>query len=285
MLVDRSGVVVETLQELSTNANLPRFSPDGRFVLIGIQDPALDRYDLWKFDLERGGSTNLTSDEIEGGTPVWSPDGSRFAFVAHTEIKIKAADGSGEAEHLVDLDYPGWAISWSPDDKWLAINERRPETGWDAMVVSLEDGTKKALVSTPYSDRFPMFSPDGRWVAYESDRAGRFDVYVRAFPEGEERAVSVDGGERPIWSKDGRQLYYNRGDKMMVVDIGTTNGFDAGTPRLLFEGPFRARSRDVSPDGERFVMVRYSEESTPRINIVLNWFEELERLVPTDKRR
>ena len=198
---------------------------------------------------------------------------------------MKAADGSGDAVHLVDLDYPGWAVSWSPDDKWLAINERRPESGWDAMVVSLADGTKNALVSTPYVDQFPMFSPDGRWVAYESDRSGRFDVYVRAFPEGEEYAVSVDGGHGAIWSKDGRQLYYGRGNEMMVVDINTTDGFEAGTPRSLFQAPtwIGASNYDVSPDGERFVMVRYSEESTPRINVVLNWFEELERLVPTDK--
>ena len=151
-------------------------------------------------------------------------------------------------------------------------------------MVSLDDQSRVEIGEDLSNSNFPMLSPDGRWVAYHTEVGDRYEVYVRALLEGEEYPISVDGGTGPVWSRDGRQLYYSRGKQMMVVDIDPSDGLDVSPPRQLFSGPFRMGfpNYDVSPDGERFVMVRYGEESIPRINVVQNWFEELKRLVPTD---
>ncbi len=135
-----------------------------------------------------------------------------------------------------------------------------------------------------------MFSPDGRWLAYHSYASDRFtapDVYVQPFPgPGEKRQISTGGGAEPVWNSNGRELFYRNGDKMMAVEITTEPTFTAGTPRLLFEGRYErdVANRtyyDVSPDGQRFLMVEAAETGTAQINVVLNWFEELKQKVPT----
>jgi Tol biopolymer transport system component len=134
-------------------------------------------------------------------------------------------------------------------------------------------------------EREARFSPDGRWVAYQSDESGRLEVYAQPFPGpvGKWR-VSADGGAWPCWSRDGRELFYYFGNKMMAVDVKTGPVFAAGTPRLLFEGQFSSRY-DISPDGRRFLMIQPVEPPQPatRIELVLNWFEELKRLPPRRK--
>ena len=282
VLVDRSGNVVQELYEVTTNTYLPRFSPDGRYVLIQIMDPITQRFDIWRFDTVRGDRTPLTSSETSASLPVWSPDGDRFAFRALSEIKVMATDGSSESQTLLPLERKTWPSSWR--GQWLALSEKHAATGWNAVVVSLDDQSRVEIGEDLSNSNFPMLSPDGRWVAYHTEVGDRYEVYVRALLEGEEYPISVDGGTGPVWSRDGRQLYYSRGKQMMVVDIDPSDGLDVSPPRQLFSGPFRMGfpNYDVSPDGERFVMVRYGEESIPRINVVQNWFEELKRLVPTD---
>jgi Tol biopolymer transport system component len=138
--------------------------------------------------------------------------------------------------------------------------------------------------------RHPAFSSNGRWVAYDSAETGRVEVYVRPFPEpGGITKISTEGGYEPLWSRDGKELFYRCGDKMMAVTIETEPELKVGTPRELFKGQFRGTtshlglSYDIAPDG-RFIMIQEDEESAKtRINVVLNWFEELKRLVPTGK--
>jgi hypothetical protein len=137
-----------------------------------------------------------------------------------------------------------------------------------------------------------MFSPDGRWLAYMSNESGRDEVYVQPFSVtglGGTKQISVDGGTEPVWAPDGRELFYRNGDKMMAVTIVTDPELSVGTPRLLFEkrflpGPMWARRNyDVSPDGQRFLMIQREQDLVPtEIIVILNWFEELKRLVPTN---
>ena len=135
-----------------------------------------------------------------------------------------------------------------------------------------------------------MFSPDGNWLAYVSNESGRQEVFVQPFPgPGGKRQISTEGGNQPVWERNGQELFYRNGNQMIAVDITTAPTFSAGTPKLLFEGNFQASSAsianyDVTPDGQRFVMVQRSEqeqEAVTQINVVLNWFEELKQRVPT----
>ena len=130
-----------------------------------------------------------------------------------------------------------------------------------------------------------MFSPDGRWLAYVSNESGRFEVYVQAYPgPGGKWPISIEGGNEPLWSRDGRELFYREGNRMMAVAVRTVPTFTTEKPRLLFEGSYVLRPNvanyDVSLDGQRFLMIK--EEGQAPINVILNWFEELERLVPTN---
>ena len=139
----------------------------------------------------------------------------------------------------------------------------------------------------------PRFSPDGHWLAYISNESGRHEVYVQPYPgPGGKLQISAEGGTEPVWNRNGRELFYRSGDRMMAVDIATQSGFVAGKPRMLFEGhyertPATSPNYDVSSDGQRFLMLKTDaqEVAAPtQINIVLNWFEELKRRVPTDKK-
>jgi serine/threonine-protein kinase len=145
------------------------------------------------------------------------------------------------------------------------------------------------LTIQPFSEYAPRFSPDGRWLAYQSNESGGNDVYVQPFPgPGGKWQISAGGGFEPIWSRNGRELFYRIGDKMMAVDIETTPTFRAGTPRMLFEQPgysSSSRQYDVAPDGQRFLMLKLQRDAAntpPQIVVVKNWFEELKRLVPRD---
>ena len=137
-------------------------------------------------------------------------------------------------------------------------------------------------------DASPRLSPDGRWIAYTSDESGGAEVLVQSFPEPKGRTqISISGGTEPVWSRDGRELFYLDGDAMMAVEIRTSPTFTAGTPRRLFEGRFArspntVASYDVSADGQRFLRVQPMHPDPPRdrIQVTLNWFEELKRLVP-----
>ena len=164
------------------------------------------------------------------------------------------------------------------------------------------DQERKLLLDEEYSEAYPQVSPDGRWLAYQSNESGREEVYVRPFPEvdgGGRWQVSNNGGDSPLWSPDGQELFYRNADAVVAVAVETEPTFKPGNPETLFQGPFfsygnvgmRFTVWDISPDGKRFITGRRLEqiddESTeagfPRkINIVLNWFEELKERVPTD---
>ena len=144
----------------------------------------------------------------------------------------------------------------------------------------------------PFNESAPRFSPNGHWIAYVSNESGRYEIYVVSYPSSSGKLqISKDGGTEPVWNQNGRELFYRTGSKMMVVDVDTRTTFTAGKPRLLFEGkylptPATSPNYDVSPDGQRFLMLTAAdpeEQAQTEINVVFNWFEELKRRVPPGK--
>ena len=182
-------------------------------------------------------------------------------------------------------------LSWSPDGQLLAFLEINPTTQRDIWVLRLSDRKAQPFLQTRFNETAPRFSPDGRWLAYISDESGRFEIYVQPYPgPGGKWQISTEGGTEPMWNPNGRELFYRSGDKMMAVDIASQPSFSAGTPRMLFEGRYETPivpidNYDVSLDGQRFLMLKPSEQAQAaptQINVVLNWFEELKRRVRTE---
>ena len=286
--VDRAGVELPTGAAGRLYAQ-PRLAPDGRRAVASLRGNAED---LWLIDLARGTSSRLTAG-TNASFPVWTPDGRRLTLAAAKQgsydIYWRPVDGSEPDELLLSGTWPNYPFSWSPDGKTLAFVSVNPTTLQDIRVLSVDKkGASRPFVETPFREGAPVFSPDGQWIAYVSDDSGRFEVYVRPFPgPGEKWAISTEGGNEPVWPRGGHQLFYRAGDTMMAVDVQTTPTFAAGTPRKLFDKMFERSialwaNYDVSPDGQRLLMVRRENPSLPatHINVVLNWIEELRQKLP-----
>ena len=277
----------------------PRVSPDGKQVVMSRPQLKGRGLDLWIHDLERGVERRLTGEEGDEWWGVWTPDSQSVVFASgrgdNYNLYWKRVDGSGPEEILAEKEYNQVPFSCSADGT-LAYHEiKHPTTGIDIWVLSLEgDRQPRPFLRTKSTEAQPTFSPDGRWLSYVSDESGRWEVNVRPYPgPGPVTQISTEGGWEPLWSPDGREIYYrlSGGDQVMAVSfVPGEPSPQVGKPRLLFEGLFLAnpfphgRMYDLSPDGERFLMIQENELPPPptQYNIVLNWFDELKRLVPTD---
>ncbi len=287
--VDRRGAE-QPLPAPPHGYRAPRISPDGKRIAVVLDD--LGGH-AWTYDLARGTLTRLTFEAGGTNTVAWTRDGKRLAFNSGAPPNLfwQAADGSGKAERLTTSENQQNPISWSPDGQALGYMELDPATSWDVWVLRLSDRKAQPFLRTASYETVPQFSPDGRWLAYVSDESGRYEVYVQPYPgPGGKWQISTDGGTEPVWNPNGRELFYRIGPKMMAVDITTQPGFSAGKSRMLFEGPYPSLvatvpSYDVSPDGQRFLMLKASEQSQAitQINVVQNWSEELKRRVPSGK--
>jgi serine/threonine-protein kinase len=266
----------------------PRISPDGR--KIALTTAREEFQDVWAFDLVRRTMTSVAASPTSDFAPLWTMDGRHILYgFEHPwfNIAIRTADGTGQERIVIDTAYDKTPHALTPDGKTLIYVENHSETNEDIWTLPLEgNGKPSVYLSTPAVEEHPALSPDGRWLAYASNVSGRSEVYVQAFPEpGERWQVSSDGGHSPVWSRNGRELYYANGARMMAVPVATAGAFVAGTPSVLFRGDYDfvypGPSYDVAADG-RFLMARVPPESAPRtLVVVVNWFEELKRLVPT----
>ena len=281
----------------------PRLSPDGFRLAVGIGAADREILGISIADLERDTIMRLT---YGGGDrhPLWTPDGERVVLGssgsgAFVNVFVLAADGTGELARLTESAFSQTPYSFSPDGKSLVIGEHRPlETGWDLLLHDSEDDHTEVLLRTPATERNAEISPDGRWIAYESDQTGRLEVYVRSFPDvsAGRWQVSTDGGMAPVWARDGRGLYFVRDSAIMSVALETNGSVKASAPEVLFDSPeyvltqtWNWRAFDLSPDGKRFLMVKRVADSDsdsdsdsaskPEIRVFLNWTEELKRLV------
>jgi hypothetical protein len=289
--VDRTGVWKPAFPEAGRYA-FPRLSPDGKRVAIGNDS------DIWVFDLERLTRTRLSFGDRGTVPPVtaWTPDGRHVVFAQRNRarpgstIVSRRADASEPAEVLVEpggLSQPGF---WSTTGKVFVFAHRLNANtdNWD--VSTLERGASDAhtnFLAGPFAERAPTISPNGRWVAYVSNESGRDEVYASPYPgPGDRQTVSRGGGTEPVWSRDGRELFYRNGDAMMAVPVKDPATLALGQQVTLFEwAPGRVPTfpnYDVSLDGRAFLMVQQAALTTSSVVIVLNWFEELKRLVPVN---
>jgi serine/threonine-protein kinase len=300
--VDRQGR--ETLLPVPDRAYVyPRISPDGSRVALDIRD---QEQDIWVWHLGRETLTRFTFDPAVDFLPVWTPDGERIVFsVAAQGLYWQAADGTGAAERLNESTANPTATAFSRDGTRLLFDETSAVYPRSIKTLSLDGRRTVDLLAQPMvSLRNGDISPDGRWLAYQSNESGQSEIYVRPFPDvqGGRWQVSRAGGSRPIWARSGRELFYlappatqpvaggvASGVAVMAVPIESGPGFRAGNPARLFAGPYFAelnpRTYDVSADSQRFLMIK-DKKSGPsasnRIIVVENFFEELKRLVPTN---
>ena len=277
-----------------------RVSPDGTRVAVEMLGPA-GRAEVWTADVARGTLSILTPDPAVDRAPLWTPDGERVVFRSVREGLAgafwKAADGRGTVEPLLtDEDARQLTPNaWSLDGSELLVDYLAPNTGRDIGVLSM-DGERswRPLLDSVAMERGAALSPDGAWIAYDSDVTGQNEVYVERFPDlGSKQQISTGGGRHAVWSLDGSELFYRdlSGSRMMVVPIDTEPTLTLGTATVLFEETYSqggSRRYDLAPDG-RFLMIKQAGAATEdaasapdQIVVVEGWFEELKRLVPTN---
>jgi eukaryotic-like serine/threonine-protein kinase len=244
---------------------------------------------LWAFDAKR--LTRLTFDKERDSYPIWSPDSGHVAFVSDRidgipQIYRKDATGAGEEERLTDSPNRKITMDWSGDGRYVLYREMGQKTGMDLWALPLGGrGAHKpfAVLDSQANEGGGSFSPDGKWLAYNSNETGVSQIYVRAFPppasgSGEKWQISQTGGLEVRWRGDGRELYWVTQDgKIVAADIQADNGrIQSGAPHELFTAPIYTAtvgSFDVTPDGQRFVVLLFASqaEGSIRLNVVSNW--------------
>jgi serine/threonine-protein kinase len=296
--VDREGreEPVAAAPQFYTSVQL---SPDGQRVVtqVGVGDAS----DLFVYDLARDTPLPFTFSPAADDYPMWTPNGRRIVWSSERDgvrdIVWKAADGTGQVEHLTTSENYQAPFSWSADGQTLVILELRPETGPDIGALSMDgEGTIDWLLEGDGIEAYPDVSPDGRWMAYTTNETGQNEVFVTPFQDaGTERwIVSRAGGFAPQWGPDGRELFFQAYDgTIMAVTYETEPIFRPGIPVPVVDGPYLIgtpalpRAFDISSDGQRFLMINQGATTDaaveePEIHVVLNWTDELTRLVPTN---
>ena len=285
---DRAGEKIEEIGRIEGPINGISVSPDRQ--LAALEARVEGNLDIWVQDRARGVNTRLTFTDRHDGSPVWSPSGDHIAFYSrrrdgNADIYVKSSDGSGEAKAVVSTPLDEWPSDWSPDGNYLLYHTRDSKTRLELWYLKLSGensgGERVPFLQTPFDEKAAQFSPGGRFVAYSSDESGRFQIYVRPFPKGTGKwQVSRNGGSHPRWGRDGRELFYVSGDKLISVPVTLDPNFSAKSPVSLFQDRFLAAGTfappyDVSADGQSFLVRELIEcAQEPVIRVVQNWYEE-----------
>ena len=272
----------------------PKYSPDGKAIAIVRAGLKERNSHVWIFDIERNVMKKLT---VEGSNfwPIWTPDGKYVTYPSMIEdgsdvinIYWKGVTGNTKAQRLTKSNFWLQPLSWSNDGKTLIFHQSTAlsSEGWGIHYINLDSSQIiTTYIDSDYNERLPALSPDGNFIAYSSDETGRYEIYVSTFPEIKfKHLLSIAGGTEPVWSKDGKALYYRNNYNMMKVPIEIKPNFNPGKPILLFEKKFNMGTYginyDISPDGDHFLMVKIElpkQESLNDIKIIQNFFEEVER--------
>ncbi len=265
----------------------PRLSPDGNKLAVSVGEPHTGKTDVWQIDLLRGASTRFTFDPASHTFPVWSPDGQKIVsgtpLGGGSSLDVKAANGSGSEDRLMPPSTGGRAsYDWSRDGRYILFMRLGEATSADLWIYDLRERKSAAFLETPFVESQGQFSPNGKWVAYSSDASHRFEVYVRSFTGSAQFQISNAGGVQARWRADGKEIYYaTRDGKMMAVNVdGGSEAFTYGSPRLLFEsralvgatgsGP-QGYLYDVTPDGQRFLIIERGDAGAQPLTLVTNW--------------
>jgi serine/threonine-protein kinase len=269
-------------------------SPDGARLALATQA------DVWTYDFVRATLSRLTTDPARDLSPLWTPDGQRIIFTSnragYPELFWRPADGTGGDERLLargkDL-LNLRANGWSADGRQLLFTEVASDIQSAIGQIAIERPSDvKVLVKNEFRADSAAVSPDGRWMAYESNVSGRFEIYIERYPElGNRQPISTGGGTHPFWSHDGRELFFGSLDSRQMLAVAVQSGTTlvAGRPQVLFEFAMlpiqgSVRPYDIAPDG-RFLIIRADQAeagggTASNMIVVQNWFEELKRLVP-----
>jgi Tol biopolymer transport system component len=300
---DRDGMAT-SLSATPVNWSNPQVAPDGRRVAVDVLDGK--QLDVWIYEMDQSPPSRLTLDPADDTKPIWMPDSRRVAFASRRADSVtfnlywERTDGSGEIEPLAtsrDSQYPD---SWHPSGRFLAYQERSTRTNFDIWILpfegtdgsTLKPGKPRVFLNSPFDEREAMFSPDGRWLAYQSNETGRFEVYVRPFAgSGGPWRISTGGGIDPIWSRARPELLFTGPDGRIMAA-----SYNAGDDSLRADKPRpwssqrvsrrpRLRSIDVDPDGNHIVAATLPDEGTNRreVVLVLNFFDEMRRIAPASK--
>ncbi|MGH7629918.1 MAG: protein kinase domain-containing protein [Gemmatimonadales bacterium] len=286
MLVGRSGGA-QPIAEVRRRFHSPRVSPDGRRVAVDFNHQG--SRDVWALDLQQRTLSRLTFDN-DGHDPVWAPDGRKIAYgtarAGVIGMFLQNADGAGTAESLLVGGSAMTVGAFTRDGGEAVVLVTGNAGSWDLAVMPLTGERKpRILLGTPFNEAYPALSPDGRWLAYASDESGQNEVYVRGFPEGSAKIlVSQNGGSEPVWSRDGRDLFYRGfeelGTPLVALSVQTVPEFRVLDRKPLFdvseyEAAVPHANYDVAPDGKGFVMV--SQGKVSQMVLVQSWTEELRR--------
>jgi len=258
-LVSRSGQVTALVPEQRAFAG-PRFSPDGRRVAVGITEEGGGGSDVWVLDVAPGAWSRLTTDRISD-RPAWTPDGRRLVYSSYSDLWWIAADGSARPESLLVAAGTRFAGTVTPDGRGVVFQALSGDPSGIRSLMFDSAPAAQTIIPAAFNESAPALSPAGQWLAYQSDEAGRMEVYVRPYPgPGGRVSVSVVGGVEPAWSRDGRELFYRTADTMMVATVVSRPMFAVTGRRVLFTGAFLSggpfREYDPAPDGQRFIMVQ-----------------------------
>jgi dipeptidyl aminopeptidase/acylaminoacyl peptidase len=259
-------------------------SPDDKRLVFAQVDSDTGNSDIWVMDLAGGAPSRFTFDTSVDFAPIWSPDGQRIVFSSLREgapnLFQKMANGSAQEDSLYQSPVAKLPSDWSTDGRFIICDTVDPKTRWDLWVLSVSDHKWEPFLQTPANEARAMFSPNGRWVAYESDESGKKEIYVQTFPpSGAKWQVSVSGGSQPRWRRDGKELFYLSGDrKVTSVDVSTDGAtFTHGTPRTRFDTPI-LKGEDhpgdqyvVTADGRLLVNTLPEEQANSPISVMVNW--------------
>jgi Tol biopolymer transport system component len=283
-LIDNDSIPLATLERMGHGTTQFRISPSGN--LLVFTGRSYSSADLWVLSLDTRDAERITFDPAEDEYPVWSPDGNTIAYtsaMAGSIRRIFTKDyGSASDPHLIRI-WPRHIhfTSWSPDGKWLIGHDYTSTNGTDCYVVSVNSNDSIPIANSGSQEWNGQFSPDGRWIAFESNESGRPEIYIISFPKLEgKRQISEEGGRLPLWDRNGKFIYYISNGFMIEQPVELSDGFKKGKPIKLFFA--NALNFDLSPDGKKFYLTRSNvKRPNPPLHLIINWFQELE--TKTDK--
>jgi Tol biopolymer transport system component len=283
---DRTGKASSFGEPEANRFSSPELAPDDRRVVV--DRGAQNSLDIWLSDLTRGGFTRFTTDPAGDQFPLWSPDGAQVVFASNRrrtlDLYLKPSSGGGAEELLLETANPKAPQDWSKDGRFLLYVEVDPKTTFDLWALEMEGNRqqRRPVVSTPFDERHGQFSPDGRWVAFQTNESGQFQVVVQPFPtQGGKWQVSINGGAAPRWRADGKELFFiDPAGRLMAVAVSATGStFDVGKPVVLFQtrivgggaANLVKQQYAVSRDGRFLINQTVQDSATIPLTLILNW--------------